>query len=109
MSFSGTVLADGQLPSTKGTLYTVPADTVAYVKYLSLYNTNAAGQTILIYLNVSGTSRLIRRFTLEENESADLLDEGQSLQLQAGDLIEAVTTTATAVDYVITGVAEDIS
>jgi hypothetical protein len=106
VAFAGTALADGQLPSSKGTLYTVPALTVAYVKKLTLFNTNAATQTILVYLNTTGTSRVWRRFVLAQNESADVLGEGDSAILQAGDLIEASSTNASAVDYYIAGVLE---
>ena len=97
-------MADGQLPTSSAALYTVAASTTTWVKFFNLYNTNAAAQTILIYINVSGTDRLWRRVVLEQNESADLLDPGQSLQLEAADIIKGVTTTGSAVDYVITGV-----
>lgn len=106
MAFDGKVLADGQVASSKGTLYTVPASTVAYVSFFNIYNTNSSTQTVLVYINSSGTSRLWRRFELAENESADLLDQGQRLVLEAADLIEATTTNATSVDYVIAGVEE---
>lgn len=105
-TFTGKVLADGQLATTKTQLYTAPADTVAYVKRMSIFNTNAAQQTIVVYINASGTSRKWRRYVLEQNESADLLDAGDSLILEAADKIEAETTTATAVDFFIMGVEE---
>jgi hypothetical protein len=106
MAFVGKVLAEGQLATTKGTLYTVPALTTAYVKWFSLFNTNAAQQTIIIYIKPGATSRKIRRYVIAQNASVDVLQHGESIVLEAGDLIEAETTTATAVDYVITGVEE---
>jgi hypothetical protein len=104
MPFAASPLADGQVPSTKGTVYTVPASTTAYVYNMRLCNTNAVAQDVDVWVNVSGTSRQIGRFSLAQYESADVFT--QPFHLSAGDLIEADTITASAVDYVITGVLE---
>ena len=106
MAFVGKVLGEGQLPTTKGTLYTVPVAAVTYVKRISFFNLNAAQQTVIVYIKPGATSRTWRRYVLQQNESVDLLDHGDALILEAGDLIEAVTTTGSAVDYVIMGVEE---
>lgn len=105
-TFTGKPLADGQVASSKGTLYTVPASTVAYVRSASFHNTNAATQTLIVYANVSGTSRVIGYATLAQHETYYLTTGGEAIVLAAADLIEAVTTTATAVDYLITGLEE---
>ena len=68
-TFTGKPLADGQVASSKGTLYTVPASTVAYVRSASFHNTNAATQTLIVYANVSGTSRIIGYATLAQHET----------------------------------------
>lgn len=106
MAFVAAVLGDGQLPNSKTALFTSPGATTTYVKKLSLFNDNAAQQLVIIYLNVSGTSRKWRRYILNQNESAEVLENGESVILEDGDSIEAVTTTASAVDYVLTGVEE---
>ena len=106
MAFTAKVLGEGQLANTKGTVYTVPASTVAYIKCFTVFNTNAATQTVNIYLKPGSTSRQVIRLSLAQYESANLLDLLGSFSLEAGDLIEADTTTASAVDYVITGVEE---
>ena len=106
MPFTGKVLGEGQLPTTKGTLYTVPVAAVTYVKRISFFNDNAAAQTIIVYVKPGATSRKWRRYVLEQNEAVDLLDHGDALILEAGDTIEAQTTTATAVDYLLMGVEE---
>jgi hypothetical protein len=100
------VLAEGQFANSKGTLYTVPASTVTYVKSFHVYNTNAATQTVDVYLKPGSTSRQIVKLTLLQNESANLCDIVGVFTLEAGDLIEGATTTATALDYVITGAEE---
>ena len=102
-TFTPKVLADGQLASTKSTLYTVPASTSAYIKEITFYNTNASSQTIALYVKPGATSRQIARYVLAQNEWA-IFDF--STVLETGDLIEASSTNATAVDYVITGLEE---
>jgi hypothetical protein len=103
MAFTAKVLADGQLPSSKGTLYTVPGATATYIRQIRVFSTGSA-QTVVIYFNTSGSSRRYGQWVLETNESADVLTE--PLLLQAGDLIEGQSTSATTVDYVVTGVEE---
>lgn len=105
-TFTTAVLADGQLPSSQGTLFTSPASTVTYVKRISLFNTNVASQTIDIWINVSGTARRWRRYILGQNESAELLEAGDAIVLEDGDTILATSTNASAVDYYICGVKE---
>lgn len=104
MAFSAKVLGNGQLPNTKGTLYTVGGGIVgSYVRQIRVFSTGAA-QTVVIYFNTSGTSRAYAQFVLGTNESADVLAE--PVLLETGDLIEGSSTSATTVDYVITGVEQ---
>lgn len=107
--FNAKVLAAGTLPNTEGTLYTVPADTRTYIKWFSLFNEDADQQTSLIKVNADGTARAICRAVLDENESKHVVSGGESLSLEAGDLLRGVATLAGAIQYVITGVEEDIS
>lgn len=99
-------LADGQLATSKTTIYTVPDLSYACIEFASFFNTNAASQTILLYVKRSGgTSRVIGRVVLAQNEHAWLVDQAiSSLRLSAGDIIEAQTTTAEAVDFLICGI-----
>lgn len=105
-TFNAKVLGDGFLPTAKAAIYTVPAAAVAYVKQLFLFNENATPQVVDLWLNTNGTSRRWKRLSLNQNYSADILEEGESIQLQVGDTIEAATTTAAAVPYTLTGVEE---
>lgn len=105
-TFTGKALADGTLAIAAAAIYTVPGSTVAYVKSISLFNDNAVTQTILLYLNTTGTARKWRRYVLLENESVEVLTGGETVVLAAGDTIEAVTTTASVVPFTITGVEE---
>ena len=97
------VLADGQLPSSKGTLYTAPSVTQVYVSMISIVNTGATAQTVTVYYKKS-TSRVL--FTVDDLQQNERIEFKAGLILDTGDLIEGVTTTASQVDYVITGVKE---
>jgi hypothetical protein len=106
MLMTGKVLAEGQLAITKGTIYTVPQGKTAFIRFFSCYNSNSAAQTINIYIKPGSTSRQIGRYSLNQYESLRLLDNNEILVLEEGDIIEADTTTASAVDYVISGMEE---
>jgi hypothetical protein len=101
---------DGQLPSSEGTIFTVPQRVRTNQEFTSrgvfLFNTNAAEQTIDIFVkrHLTGTTRQIRRIVLKQNESATLLTPDEPIWLQENDTIRASTTTASAVDYSIVGV-----
>lgn len=98
MAIAGVALADGQLANTKGTLYTAAA--VTYIKSISCHSTSATTQTVIVYVNRGGTSRVIARAALDQY---DTLYIELPIVLESGDLIEGVTTTASVVDYQITG------
>ena len=98
------ILADGQLPSSKGTLYTVPADTSVYLSKVTIFNTNIATQIVKLYINSSGTSRQL--FHIAELEQYENIVYDGGVILETGDLLEGETTTASVVDYLIMGVIE---
>ena len=98
------ILADGQLPSSKGTLYTVPAATSVYLSKITIFNTNIVTQIVKLYINPSGTSRQL--VYVKELEQYETIIYNGGVILETGDLIEGETTTASAVDYLIMGVIE---
>lgn len=98
-------LADGQLPSAKGTLYTAQTAREAIVHSIVLVNTNSSAETINIYFKASGgTSRRItpKDYSLAASAMMEVLDRIKTLE--AGDILEGDTTTASKVDFVISGV-----
>lgn len=106
-TFTGKTLGAGYLPiTTAAATYTVPALTVGNIAQFSVYNSNSATQTVMIYKRISGVSYPWHTITLNQNESAEVLEEGDRLTLSAGDGIYGVTTTASAVAWVATGVEE---
>lgn len=106
-TFAVLPVLNGQLPNAQGDLYVSPVGVSTYLKQVLLYNENAAAQTIQLWLFPSGgTAALFRQLVLSQNESAQLLEDGESITLSGGDTLQAMTTTAAAVDYTLTGVTE---
>ncbi len=105
MAITPKVLAEGQLPNSKTTLYTVPVSTKAYVRFISANNIGSAEEVVQFFVK-RGTSRRIGRYSLLANETARVLEQGEVITLEAGDIIEGQTTNATSVDYLITGAEE---
>jgi hypothetical protein len=97
-------LANGQLPSSIGDLYESPASTQTIIKAITIVNTNTTTETVNLYvLKASGTPRRIspKDLALAAGYMTVIDDE---ITLEAGDKIQADTTTASKVDYVISGV-----
>ena len=98
-------LYQGQLPNSKGTLYTVPASTQAVVKSITLFNTNTSAETVgMFILKSGGTSRQISGGSLALS-GGHMVDDTE-YTLAAGDIIQGTTTTASKVDCVISGIEE---
>lgn len=98
MAIVGGSLADGQLPATKGTLYTSTG--ITYEKIIALGNGGGTSESINIFFNRSGTSRLIRSIALDPGQCYEL---SIALPMSPGDTLEGQTTNAATVDYVIGG------
>ena len=99
-------LANGQLASSTGDLYTVAAVTQTIIKSITLVNTNTTNEAVNLYvLKASGTARRIipKDTTLAPGY---LLVADDLYTLGAGDKIQGDTTTASKVDFVISGVEE---
>lgn len=104
---AGQSLADGQVATTTGAIYTSPGSLYTRVRYISLFNTNAAGQTINLYITRSGgTRRQISQNTgVAQNANVEITN---AFSLSPGDALEADTTTSSAVDFFISGDVEEI-
>lgn len=98
-------LADGQLAAAKATLYTVPALTTAIIKQITYTNTDASDRTVNLYVKRSGSSsrRIIPKNMNLAVGNTMYWGDGDSMELSAGDIIEGDASSATVVDYVITG------
>ena len=106
-NFAPLPVTNGQLPNVQASILTCPPGTNYYLKQIYLFNNNAAQQTIMLYLVTAGSSQTTwHRLVLALNESAHMLEDGESVTLTPGDSLQAVTTTGAAVDFTITGVQE---
>ncbi len=90
---------NGQLPSSKGTIYTATATVI--INSISLVNTDAVTRTVNLYIK-TGTSRHIIPVALSLTTGAAYLDDVTRC-LNSGDLIEGDASAAAVVDYVISG------
>lgn len=105
MSFSGNSLAAGQVAAAQATIYTSSAKSI--LKQLDFFNVAVTQETLSVWFKRSGgTARQIGRAVLQQNESAKVLSEGETIVMSAGDTIEADATNASAVDFTITGATE---
>jgi len=90
------VLAQGQLPSSVGTLYTVPASTEAIVKTIHL--ANMTGGTVTARLNVKGTAAanaILPPISILAGGFAIYADDGWRVYNDQGQLLSVGATGAT--------------
>jgi hypothetical protein len=93
------VLAQGQLPSSVGTLYTVPASTAAIVKTIHLANMTAG--TVTARLNVKGTAAahaILPPISILAGGFAVYADDGWRVYNDQGQLLSVGATGATGAD-----------
>ena len=96
-------LGEGRMPTSKGTVYTVPPGKAAIVRSISL--ANLLGQTVVvnIYADFGTGSRQVCPRNLEL-KTRFWFEHDISITLEAGDKIEMDCDTAESVDFVISGV-----
>jgi len=104
-----TILASGQLQIVPTTIFEVSGTDIlntqtASIEKITFFNENIVEQTAILFVKERfGLSRTIRQFRLLENEGGEYLEPGENLPLEIGDRLEAETTTADAVNFVIFG------
>lgn len=97
-------LADGQLPSTTGALYTVPSATTVAITYFSVFNTDSIPHTVVIFIKrAGGTARQIMSVSLVAGTFVNVCDDAQGIRLSAGDVISGGDGAGSKCDYLITG------
>lgn len=107
MAIDAKSLADGQVAAAKATIYTCPVGTKAYIKSVVFSNVGVATETVKFYVKRSGSSsRQFARAVLLVQESLHAVDKDSAITLSDGDVLEASTTNATSVDYLVTGAEE---
>ena len=94
-------LADGQVATSKGTIYTAPTGKTAVVTNVKMVNTSSGPVKVNLYFKASGGTS--RRIDLEiEGGGLAIMDNEQTME--AGDIIEADATSGSTIDYSVNGV-----
>lgn len=95
------ILANGQVANAQGTIFTAAEQT--WVKSLRLHQTSATPQDVQVWVKkAAGTARKqLHAEAVPQNYSLEAFD--QPVTLEAGDTIEAATTTAAVVDFALFG------
>lgn len=111
MDIVGASLADGTLPTSKGTLYTAPAGTTVHITNITIANAHTSGITCNLYVKRSGSSsrRIIGKdFTLAIATSLEYPQTASALRLSTGDIIEGDASVISVADYTISGGLEAV-
>jgi len=104
-----TILASGQVATTKVTIFKVTDTDIlntgrALIDKITFFNENVVEQTAILFVKERfGSSRKIRQFKLLQNDGGEYLEPGDNLAMEIGDSLEAETTTASAVNFIVFG------
>jgi len=108
------ILAEGTIPATEEAVYIVTGEDFrtdvldferVTINKITMFNNIQTQQTIILAVKKKdGEARKLHQYVLKINEAAEYLDGGEILPLEVGDEIDAQTTTADAVDFVIYGI-----
>lgn len=95
-------LAQGQLPSSVGTLYTVPASTTAIIRHIRLVNNDSSARTGALYHDGTTAAQIIL-------PPASIVVGGWAefdgvITMEAADTLSGLASVATQITYTIYGV-----
>ncbi|MDQ0030172.1 hypothetical protein [Arthrobacter bambusae] len=108
-SISPQIIKSAQLGTSDAAIYTVPAATSVKIATASICNTTASVVSVWVSLVQSGgtigdgTHRVINSYALAGNDSLSLRDLLSGAMLGPGDAIAGYASTASAIDFVVTG------
>ncbi len=109
------ILAEGAISATRAVIFEtgtsgsdfrtdVTRFSRADITKITMFNNIATPQTVILSVKKKfGVFRKLRQFKLNINENGEYLEPGEVLSLQAGDVLEAETSNADAVDFVVYG------
>jgi len=104
MNMNADLLADGQVANTEGAIYTCPASTRTMIKTVTFVNTSATPQTVVLYARKgAGVSRRLFQWIMSQYHTGIY---GESLALDDGDTLRAVSTTNNVVEFTVHGVEQ---
>jgi len=104
--FSGKHLADGLVPSTKTTVYTVPAGKLVILTSIILVNNHTSDVVVNAYVNFGVTSRSFLPKDMSMS-SGWMIDEDFSIMLETGHFIELHASIDAVISYIISGAIQE--
>ena len=94
-------LAQGQMGTSSGTLYTVPSSTTAIIKYISLTNNTGTARTAqLFHDGTAATNSILPAVSIVAGGWAEF--EG-TIIMEAADTLAGDAEAATAISYTVYG------
>ena len=94
-------LAQGQLPSSAGTIYTVPSGTSTIIKHIRLVNTDSSARTARLYHDgTTDATTILPAASIEAGGRAEF--EG-TIVMEAADTLAGLGSVASQVTYTIYG------
>lgn len=91
-----------QLTATAATLYTVPAATVAILRYIRIANTSGADRAVTLSVGLDATGTRI--FTGQNVPANGSLDWSGFIPLTAAEVIQGFAAAASALTVILAGV-----
>jgi hypothetical protein len=91
-----------QLTASAATLYTVPANTTAIVRYIRIANTTATDRTVTLSIGAdAAATRIFSGTTVPANGSVDW---SGFIPMTAAEIVQGLSSAATALTVVISGI-----
>ena len=94
-------LAQGQLPSSAGTIYTVPSGTSTIIKHIRLVNTDSSARTARLYHD--GTNDATTILPAASIEAGGWAEFEGTIVMEAADTLAGLGSVASQVTYTIYG------
>lgn len=107
------MLSQGQLSSSVGSIYTVPASTTAQVKTIIFFNGGVAARTVSVHLvpnsggsiGTAGATNQVLNFDLPSGDTFEFSPSYPITYSAQNDSIQASASVGNEVNYYVMGVA----
>lgn len=103
VAFAPKNLANGTVPSTKTTVYTVPSGKYSIIRSIIVTPNSTVGLSVTLYANFGTGSRLLSPKDMYI-PAGEFVEHDISVTLEAGHVIEISSSSAGNADYIISGV-----
>ena len=108
MAFTRKVLAFGQMPSTKGTLYDPTTGKSGLIHNWTIHNTNTTNETVQIYYHNGTNEYKIFNMVVTAGDTAVMDFGNEGFIVDTAGYITGLTTTASKVTFKFDGTEESV-